>query len=58
MAELGVNIDHVATVRQARQASEPDPVWAAVLAELGGADCITIICGKIDDISRIVMSRS
>ena len=42
MAELGVNIDHVATVRQARQASEPDPVWAAVLAELGGADCITI----------------
>ena len=42
MAELGVNIDHVATVRQARQASEPDPVWAAALAELGGADCITI----------------
>ena len=42
MAELGINIDHVATVRQARQASEPDPVWAAVLAELGGADCITI----------------
>jgi len=42
MAELGVNIDHVATVRQARQACEPDPVWAAVLAELGGADCITI----------------
>ncbi len=42
MAELGVNIDHVATVRQARQTYEPDPVWAAVLAELGGADCITI----------------
>ena len=42
MAELGVNIDHVATVRQARQAREPDPVWAAALAELGGADCITI----------------
>lgn len=42
MAELGVNIDHVATVRQARKTVEPDPVWAAVLAELGGADCITI----------------
>ncbi|MBI2825186.1 MAG: pyridoxine 5'-phosphate synthase [Planctomycetia bacterium] len=42
MARLGVNIDHVATVRQARRASEPDPVWAAALAELGGADGITI----------------
>lgn len=42
MPELGVNIDHVATVRQARQTYEPDPVWAAVLAELGGADSITI----------------
>ena len=42
MAELGVNIDHVATVREARQGKEPDPVWAAVLAELGGADGITI----------------
>jgi pyridoxine 5-phosphate synthase len=42
MAELGVNIDHVATVRQARKTFEPDPVWAAALAELGGADCITI----------------
>ncbi len=42
MAELGVNIDHVATLRQARRANEPDPVWAAVLAELGGADCITL----------------
>jgi pyridoxine 5-phosphate synthase len=41
MAGLGVNIDHVATVRQARQTVEPDPVWAAVQAELGGADCIT-----------------
>ncbi len=41
MALLGVNIDHVATVRQARRADEPDPVWAAVEAELGGADCIT-----------------
>lgn len=42
MAELGVNIDHVATVRQARRTYEPDPVWAATLAELGGADGITI----------------
>ncbi|MEX0867914.1 MAG: pyridoxine 5'-phosphate synthase [Pirellulales bacterium] len=42
MAQLGVNIDHVATVRQARKTYEPDPVWAAALAELGGADCITI----------------
>jgi pyridoxine 5-phosphate synthase len=42
MAKLGVNIDHVATVRQARRTYEPDPIWAAVLAELGGADGITI----------------
>ena len=41
MARLGVNIDHVATVRQARKTNEPDPVWAASLAELGGADGIT-----------------
>ncbi|MFH1923492.1 MAG: pyridoxine 5'-phosphate synthase [Planctomycetota bacterium] len=42
MADLGVNIDHVATVRQARRTNEPDPVWAAALAELGGADGITL----------------
>ncbi len=42
MIRLGVNIDHVATVRQARRANEPDPVAAAVLALLGGADGITI----------------
>ena len=42
MAGLGVNIDHVATIRQARRTIEPDPVWAAALAELGGADGITI----------------
>lgn len=41
MNKLGVNIDHVATVRQARQTDEPDPVWAAAEAELGGADGIT-----------------
>ena len=42
MVRLGVNIDHVATLRQARGGREPDPVWAAVLAELGGADGITV----------------
>ncbi len=42
MIELGVNIDHIATVRQARQTTEPDPIWAAALAELGGADGITV----------------
>ncbi len=42
MVELGVNIDHVATVRQARKTYEPDPVWAAAASELGGADAITV----------------
>lgn len=42
MIRLGVNIDHIATVRQARRGKEPDPVAAAVLATLGGADGITI----------------
>jgi pyridoxine 5-phosphate synthase len=42
MALLGVNIDHVATVRQARLTNEPDPAWAAALAEMGGADGITV----------------
>lgn len=42
MIELGVNIDHIATVRQARRTYEPDPVWAAVEAQLGGADGITV----------------
>jgi pyridoxine 5-phosphate synthase len=42
LAILGVNIDHVATVREARKTNEPDPIWAAALAELGGADAITI----------------
>jgi pyridoxine 5-phosphate synthase len=40
--ELGVNIDHIATIRQARRTYEPDPVWAAVEAHLGGADGITV----------------
>ena len=39
---LGVNIDHVATLRQARRGAEPDPVWAAAAAELAGADGITV----------------
>lgn len=42
MMRLHINIDHVATVRQARRTDEPDPVRAAVLAELGGADGITV----------------
>lgn len=42
MTRLGVNVDHVATLRQARRADEPDPVWAANLAELGGADGIIV----------------
>jgi pyridoxine 5-phosphate synthase len=42
MLELGVNIDHVATIREARRTYEPDPVWAAVEAHLGGADGITV----------------
>ena len=42
MIELGVNVDQVATVRQARRTYEPDPVWAAIEAHLGGADGITV----------------
>ena len=42
MIALGVNIDHVASVRQARRTYEPDPAWAAVEAHLGGADGITV----------------
>jgi pyridoxine 5-phosphate synthase len=42
MTKLGVNVDHIATIRQARQAPEPDPVAAAILAELAGADGITV----------------
>ncbi len=42
MLRLGVNIDHVATLRQARRVREPDPVHAAVLAELGGAHGVTV----------------
>ena len=42
MILLGVNVDHVATVREARKTHEPDPVWAAAEAQIGGADLITI----------------
>ena len=42
MPKLGVNIDHVATIRQARRTVEPDPVGAAVLCELAGCDSITV----------------
>ncbi|PMB05204.1 pyridoxine 5'-phosphate synthase [Fischerella thermalis CCMEE 5328] len=41
MPTLGVNIDHIATIRQARRTVEPDPITGAILAELGGADGIT-----------------
>ena len=47
MPQLGVNIDHVATLRQARRAQEPDPVWAAVEAELAGCD--SIVCHLRED---------
>ncbi len=40
--KLGVNLDHIATIREARKTNEPDPVQAALLAELGGADGITV----------------
>ena len=42
MLHLGVNVDHVATLRQARRATYPDPVFAALIAEQAGADSITI----------------
>lgn len=42
MTKLGVNVDHVATLRQARKTYEPDPVTAALLAEQGGADIVTV----------------
>jgi len=56
MVELGVNIDHVATLRQARRGHEPDPIWAAVQAELAGLTASPFICAKIDATSAIAMS--
>lgn len=66
MAVLNVNIDHVATVRQARLADEPDPVWAAVECELAGANGITVhlredrrhICDRdVDVLKQTVVSK-
>jgi len=56
MVELGVNIDHVATLRQARRGHEPDPIWAAVQPSSAGLTAITFICAKIDATSAIAMS--
>jgi pyridoxine 5-phosphate synthase len=62
MIRLGVNLDHVATVRQARRANEPDPVASAVLALLGGADGITVHLREDrrhiqdDDVERLATS--
>ena len=42
MPRLGVNVDHVSTLRQARGGQEPDPIAAAVLADLGGADGLVV----------------
>ena len=56
MIRLGVNIDHVATIRQARRAKEPDPVAAAVLAVLGGADGITSTSARTAATSRTATS--
>lgn len=42
MVKLGVNIDHVATLREARKVNYPSPIYAAILAEMGGADGITV----------------
>jgi len=53
--KLGVNIDHVATLRQARGTQYPSVVQAALRAEEAGADSITITCEKIDVISKTRM---
>ena len=58
MLRLGVNIDHVATIRQARGGREPDPVWAAAQAELAGADGITIHLAKTGGTSRTATCAS
>lgn len=63
---LGVNIDHVATIRQARRGSEPDPVTAAGIAEISGADGITVHLREdrrhiqdrdLEILSRVVKTR-
>ena len=55
MAVLNVNIDHVATIRQARRTDEPDPVWAAAQCELAGANGITV--EKAVEAAKEVMKR-
>jgi len=57
MVSLAVNIDHVVTVRQARRAKEPDPVHAAVLAELGGASAIWVHLRATAATCKTVTSR-
>ena len=57
MIELGVNIDHVATVRQARKTYEPDPVVAAALAEQGAPTESRFTCGKIVVTSKTATSN-
>ena len=53
MLLLGVNIDHVATLRNARGTRYPSPVEAALVAETAGADLITCICAKTAAISAM-----
>ena len=53
---LGVNIDHVATVRNARGSAYPDPVRAGIMAQEYGADGITAICARIGGISPTLIS--
>jgi len=58
MIELGVNIDHIATLRQARRTYEPDPVWGAVEAHLGEPTALRFICARIGGTSRMPMSAA
>ena len=55
MIELGVNVDHVATVRQARRTYEPDPVWAAVEAHLKGVLPLEGAARVIDRVARSLL---
>ena len=52
MASLGVNIDHIANIRQARRTVEPDPVPFALLAELGGADEVARALERIESLKK------
>ena len=57
MKRLGVNIDHVATLRNARGEKHPNPVFAAKFAKKSGADSITIHLREIEDIFVILMQN-